>query len=198
MACYLGRRKHLSPSASTQFVTALSEIPKQIASILEHADDAKAIAERFANPDAQQENWLYLGRGYNYPVALEGALKLKEISYIHAEGLPAAEIKHGPIALIQEGMPVVVIAPSGSQYDKIMNNIQQVRGRGGSVIAIATEGDREIARMADHVFYIPDTLEPLQPLLTAIPLQLIAYHAAVLRGCNVDKPRNLAKSVTVE
>jgi len=198
MACYLGRRKHLSPSASSQFVNALAEIPNQIAAILERADDAKAIAERYANPDIGQENWLYLGRGYNYPVALEGALKLKEISYIHAEGLPAAEIKHGPIALIQEGMPVVVIAPSGSQYDKIMNNIQQVRGRGGSVIAIATEGDREIAKMAEVVFYVPDTLEPLQPLLTVIPLQLIAYHAAVLRGCNVDKPRNLAKSVTVE
>lgn len=198
MACYLGRRKHLSPSACSQFVTALHEIPSQIGSILERADEARAIAERYASKDADQQNWLYLGRGYNYPVALEGALKLKEISYIHAEGLPAAEIKHGPIALIQEGMPVVVIATSGSQYDKIMNNIQQVRGRGGSVIAIATEGDRDIARMADHVFYVPDTLEPIQPLLTAIPLQLIAYYAAVLRGCNVDKPRNLAKSVTVE
>ncbi|MFQ5493965.1 MAG: SIS domain-containing protein, partial [Phycisphaerae bacterium] len=122
----------------------------------------------------------------------------KEISYIHAEGLPAAEMKHGPIALITKGMPVVVIAPAGTQYDKIMSNMSEVRARGGSVIAIATEGDREIERLADHVLYIPDTLEPLQPLLAAIPMQLIAYHAAVLRGCNVDKPRNLAKSVTVE
>jgi glucosamine--fructose-6-phosphate aminotransferase (isomerizing) len=131
-------------------------------------------------------------------VALEGALKLKEISYIHAEGLPAAEMKHGPIALIHEGMPVVFIATNGTQYDKIMSNIEEVRSRGGHVIAIATEGDRQVARLARHVVYVPDTQEPLQPLLTTVPLQLIAFHAAVLRGCNVDKPRNLAKSVTVE
>jgi glucosamine--fructose-6-phosphate aminotransferase (isomerizing) len=194
IACYLGRRKHLSPAAATQFIAALSQIPAQINRILERADEARAVAERYC----ERENWLYLGRGYNYPVALEGALKLKEISYIHAEGLPAAEMKHGPIALISDGMPVVVIATAGTQYEKIMSNIQQVRGRGGSVIAIATEGDREIKRLAEHVLYVPDTLEPLQPLLAVIPLQLIAYHAAVLRGCNVDKPRNLAKSVTVE
>ncbi len=194
IACYLGRRKHLSPASATQFVNALAEIPRQIARILESADAAKTVAERYCD----RENWLYLGRGYNYPVALEGALKLKEISYIHAEGLPAAEIKHGPIALIHEGMPVVVIATGGSQYDKIMNSISQVRGRGGSVIAVATDGDTEIAKIADQVLYVPDTLESLQPLLTAIPLQLIAYHAALRRGCNVDKPRNLAKSVTVE
>jgi len=194
MASYLGRRKHLSPMAAIQFTQALSQIPDQIKQVLEHADDAKAVAQRYIDCD----NWLYLGRGYNYPVALEGALKLKEISYIHAEGLPAAEMKHGPIALITEGMPVVVIATSGMQYEKILNNISEVRTRGGSVIAVATEGDREIKRLAEHVLYVPDTLEPLQPLLTAIPLQLIAYHAAVLRGCNVDKPRNLAKSVTVE
>jgi glucosamine--fructose-6-phosphate aminotransferase (isomerizing) len=194
MACYLGRRKHLSPSSASQFITALEQIPKQVAEILERADQAKIVAERYSG----MENWLYLGRGYNYPVALEGALKLKEISYIHAEGLPAAEMKHGPIALIHEGMPVVVIATSGSQYDRIGNNIAQVRARGGSIIAVATEGNREIAKMAEHVLYVPDTIEPLQPLLTVIPLQLIAYHAALLRGCNVDKPRNLAKSVTVE
>ncbi|MEK6798752.1 MAG: glutamine--fructose-6-phosphate transaminase (isomerizing) [Planctomycetota bacterium] len=194
MACYLGRRKHLSPTAASEFITALSKIPEQIGSILESSDEAKAVAERYHGFD----NWLYLGRGYNYPVALEGALKLKEISYIHAEGLPAAEIKHGPIALISDGMPVVVIATAGSQYDKIISNIEQVRSRGGSVIAIATEGDREIAKRAAHVLYVPYTPEPLQPLLTAIPLQLIAYYAALLRGCNVDKPRNLAKSVTVE
>lgn len=194
IACYLGRRKHMSPAAATQFIAALSQIPEQMTPLLEHADDAKAVAQRYSGRD----NWLYLGRGYNYPVALEGALKLKEISYIHAEGLPAAEMKHGPIALITEGMPVVVIATAGSQYDKMMNNISEVRSRGGSIIAIATDGDRDIAKLAEHVLYVPDTLEPLQPLLTVIPLQLIAYHAAVLRGCNVDKPRNLAKSVTVE
>ena len=194
MACYLGRRKHMSSSSATEFINALARIPDQISKILDRADEAKTIAELFR----ERENWLYLGRGYNYPVALEGALKLKEISYIHAEGLPAAEMKHGPIALITEGMPVVVIATAGNQYEKILSNISEVRTRGGSVIAIASEGDREIAQLAEHVLYVPDTLEPLQPLLTAIPLQLIAYHAAVLRGCNVDKPRNLAKSVTVE
>jgi len=194
MACYLGRRKHMSPGAATEFITALSRIPKQINGIIEQADDLKVVAQRYAD----RENWLYLGRGYNYPTALEGALKLKEISYIHAEGLPAAEMKHGPIALITEGMPVVVIATEGIQYDKIVSNISEVRSRGGSVIAIATEGNKEIAKMAEHVVYVPETLEPLQPLLTVIPLQLIAYHTAVLRGCNVDKPRNLAKSVTVE
>ena len=194
IACYVGRRKHMSSTAATQFITALSRIPSQMKQMLDHADDAKAVAEAYRGC----ENWLYLGRGYNYPTALEGALKLKEISYIHAEGLPAAEMKHGPIALITEGMPVVVIATAGNQYEKILSNISEVRARGGSVIAIATEGDREIAKLAEQVLYVPDTLEPLQPLLTAIPLQLIAYHAAVLRGCNVDKPRNLAKSVTVE
>lgn len=194
IACYVARRKHMSASAATQFISALSRIPEQVAQILKVADEAKAVAERYVEHD----NWLYLGRGYNYPVALEGALKLKEISYIHAEGLPAAEMKHGPIALITKGMPVVVIATCGTQYEKILNNISEVRARGGSVIAIATEGDREIGKLADHVLYVPDTLEPLQPLLAVIPLQLIAYHAALLRGCNVDKPRNLAKSVTVE
>ncbi len=194
MACYLGRRKHMSPSHAQQFLSALSRIPEQMLQTLAAADQAKAVAEQYCD----RENWLYLGRGYNYPVALEGALKLKEISYIHAEGLPAAEMKHGPIALITEGMPVVFIATAGSQYDKIISNICEVKSRGGAVIAIATEGDREIASQVDHVLYVPDTIEPLQPLLASIPLQLIAYHAAVLRGCNVDKPRNLAKSVTVE
>ncbi len=194
ISCFLGRRKHLSPSAAMQFMKALSAIPDQIRTTLGHADTAEKVAREYAS----RENWLYLGRGYNYPVALEGALKLKEISYIHAEGLPAAEMKHGPLALITDGMPVVCIATTGSQYDKILSNISEVRARGGSVIAIATEGDKDIQDLADHVLYVPDTLEPLQPLLTVIPLQLIAYHAAVIRGCNVDKPRNLAKSVTVE
>ncbi len=194
MAAFLGRRKHLSQPAAQQFLEGLTRVPKQIEKILQTSDEARVVAETYYHRD----NWLYLGRGYNYPVALEGALKLKEISYIHAEGLPAAEMKHGPIALISEGMPVVFIATSGSQYEKIMGNIEEVRARGGAVIAIATEGDREVSRLAEHVIYIPDAPEPLQPLLTAVPLQLIAYHAALLRGCNVDKPRNLAKSVTVE
>ncbi|HEX8342093.1 MAG TPA: SIS domain-containing protein, partial [Tepidisphaeraceae bacterium] len=131
-------------------------------------------------------------------VALEGALKLKDISYIHAEGMPAAEMKHGPIALISEGMPVVFIATRGHQYEKVISNIEEVRARGGVIIAVATEGDTNITRYSDHVVYVPDTHEALQPLLSVVPLQLLAYHAAVARGCNVDKPRNLAKSVTVE
>jgi len=194
IACYLGRRKHLSPSAALQFMDALAQIPEQMRRLLDRADEAETIAHHFHD----RENWLYLGRGYNYPVALEGALKIKEIAYIHAEGLPAAEMKHGPIALITKGMPVVVIATAGVQYEKILSNISEVRSRGGSVVAIATEGDSDIKQLADHVLYVPDTVEPLQPLLTSLPLQLIAYHAAVQRGCNVDKPRNLAKSVTVE
>jgi len=139
-----------------------------------------------------------LGRGFNYPVALEGALKLKEISYIHAEGLPAAEMKHGPIALIVEGMPAVFIAPAGPQYDKIMGNIAEVKARGGKIIVVATEGDENIKQYADHLITIPNVPQILQPMLTVVPLQLLAYHAAVIRGHDVDKPRNLAKSVTVE
>jgi glucosamine--fructose-6-phosphate aminotransferase (isomerizing) len=145
-----------------------------------------------------RDNWLFLGRGYNYPVALEGALKLKEISYIHAEGMPAAEMKHGPIALIDDGMPAVFIATRNSQYRKVLSNIEEVKSRGARVIAVATEGDEEIQSLADDVFYVPDAPEPLQPLLTIVPLQLLAYHMALLRGHDVDKPRNLAKSVTVE
>ncbi|MBS3820364.1 MAG: SIS domain-containing protein, partial [Phycisphaerae bacterium] len=145
-----------------------------------------------------RENWLVLGRGYQYPIALEGALKLKEISYIHAEGLPAAEMKHGPIALITDGMPVVFIATRMGTYDKVVGNIEEVRARKGYTITIATEADTEIETYSDEVIYVPDCPVPLAPLLTVIPLQLLAYHAAVARGCNVDKPRNLAKSVTVE
>jgi glucosamine--fructose-6-phosphate aminotransferase (isomerizing) len=141
---------------------------------------------------------LYLGRGYNYPVALEGALKLKEISYIHAEGYPAAEMKHGPIALIDEEMPVVVIATNKGTYDKIISNIQEVKARKGKIIAVVTEGDVTVRQMADHVIEIPETEEQLVPLLATIPLQFLSYYIAVMRGCNVDQPRNLAKSVTVE
>jgi glucosamine--fructose-6-phosphate aminotransferase (isomerizing) len=162
--------------------------------VLEKNDEIKAIAQKYAN----MNNFLYLGRGVNFPVALEGALKLKEISYIHAEGYPAAEMKHGPIALIDENMPVVVIAPQDSVYDKILSNIQEIRARKGNVIAIATEGDSHVASMVDDVIYIPKTNDFVLPLLTIIPLQMLAYHIAVLRGCDVDQPRNLAKSVTVE
>ena len=143
-------------------------------------------------------SFLFLGRQYQFPIALEGALKLKEISYIHAEGYPAAEMKHGPIALIDPRTPSVFLAPQNSVYEKTVSNIEEVRARSGPVIAVATEGDTEILKKANNVIYIPDTLECLQPLLTAIPLQLLAYHIAVMRGCDVDKPRNLAKSVTVE
>ncbi len=194
LACYVGRRRHMSQGGASEFLTALSRIPEQITTILEQDGACKAVAAA----NISRENWLYLGRGYQYPVALEGALKLKEISYIHAEGLPAAEMKHGPIALITDQMPVVFLATRGTQYDKIISNIEEVRTRGGRVIAIATEGDQQIERLAEWVINVPDTIESLQPLLTVIPLQLIAYHAALLRGCNVDKPRNLAKSVTVE
>ncbi len=194
MAAFLGRRRHLSQPACEEFLHALAEVPSKIKRILDQSSEIRRITERFVD----QNNWLYLGRGYNYPIALEGALKLKEISYIHAEGLPAAEMKHGPIALINRNMPVVFVAPRGSQYQKILGNIEEVRSRGGHVLAVATEGDTHITKLAEHVFYVPDCPEPLQPLLTVVPLQLLAYHAAVLRGCNVDKPRNLAKSVTVE
>jgi glucosamine--fructose-6-phosphate aminotransferase (isomerizing) len=194
LAIELGRRRHVSSDEAARYIDELSQIPEKISTILEQSDHIREIAA--ANID--RENWLFLGRGFNYPVALEGALKLKEISYIHAEGLPAAEMKHGPIALIVDGMPAVFIATAGPQYDKIMGNIQEVKARGGKVIVVATEGDSEIERCADHLVTIPEAPELLQPMLTVIPLQLLAYHAAVLRGHDVDKPRNLAKSVTVE
>ena len=157
----------------------------------------KAI-EKLSNIYTYVHNFLYLGRGYNYPSALEGALKLKEISYIHAEGYPAAEMKHGPIALIDHELPTVVIAPMDELHDKIISNIQQVKARGGSVIAIVTKGDKAIKEIADHVLEIPKVPECLSPIIVSIPLQLLAYHIAVKKGCNVDMPRNLAKSVTVE
>ena len=194
VALFIARRKYMSQQVLNEFLTGLNKIPEQVRRVLEQTEEIKRVTEQYV----QRENWLFLGRGYNYPVALEGALKLKEISYIHAEGLPAAEMKHGPIALINEGMPVVFIAPRGTQYEKILGNIQEVKARGGKIIAVASEGDEHIHTVADHVFTVPETIEPLQPLLTVIPLQLLAYHAAVARGCNVDKPRNLAKSVTVE
>ena len=194
LALFIARRKYMSQSVLNEFLKALTEIPRHVTRVLEQSPEIKRVVEMYTNRD----NWLFLGRGYNYPGALEGALKLKEISYIHAEGLPAAEMKHGPIALISDGMPVVFLAPRGSQYEKVLGNIQEVKARGGKVIAVASEGDKHIESVADHVFWVPETIEPLQPLLTVVPLQLLAYHAAVARGCNVDKPRNLAKSVTVE
>ncbi|HPC96015.1 MAG TPA: glutamine--fructose-6-phosphate transaminase (isomerizing) [Sedimentisphaerales bacterium] len=194
LAIELGRRRHLGSEDATRYVAQLAQIPEKIETILEQSDHIREIAA--ANID--KENWLFLGRGFNYPVALEGALKLKEISYIHAEGLPAAEMKHGPIALIADGMPAVFLATAGPQYDKMMGNIQEVRARGGRIIAVATEGDEYLRSVADHLITVPPTPELFQPLLTVVPLQLLAYHAAVLRGHDVDKPRNLAKSVTVE
>ncbi len=194
IALLLGRRRFMSQSTMADYLRALYELPDKIEQILTQSEYIRQIAEEHCH----RENWLFLGRGYNYPVALEGALKLKEISYIHAEGLPAAEMKHGPIALINEGMPVVFIAPRCATYGKIFGNIEEVRARDGKIIAVATEGDEEIQRFSDHVIYIPDCPVPLSPILTVIPLQLLAYHAATARGCNVDKPRNLAKSVTVE
>ncbi len=194
LAIELGRRRHLGADEAAAYIKELSQIPDKINTILQQSDHIKKIAA--ANVD--KENWLFLGRGFNYPVALEGALKLKEISYIHAEGLPAAEMKHGPIALIADSMPAVFIATSGPKYDKILGNITEVRARGGRTIIVATEGDENIKEYADHLITVPDVPELLQPMLTVVPLQLLAYHAAVLRGHDVDKPRNLAKSVTVQ
>ena len=194
LSLYVGRRRFMSQAQMQEMIAGLCAIPTQMETVLAQSSAIKAIAEEFCG----RENWLFLGRGYHYPVALEGALKLKEISYIHAEGMPAAEMKHGPIALITEGMPVVFLATRGVQYDKVVSNIEEVRARGGRIIVVATEGDTHIRRYSDHVVYIPDTLEALQPMLSVVPLQLLAYHAAVARGCNVDKPRHLAKSVTVE
>ncbi len=187
-------RGTISQSYYFQLINELDALPAKIKQVVEQDAKIKYIANLWKDAD----NALYLGRGYNFPVALEGALKLKEISYIHAEGYPAAEMKHGPIALIDENMPVVMIATSGSTREKLISNIQEVKARKGVVLAIITEGDEHIPQIADYVIEIPETSEPLTPLLSVIPLQLLAYHIAVLRGCNVDQPRNLAKSVTVE
>ena len=194
LALYIGRRRLLSQEFVSSALRDLEAIPAHIERILQQSEHIRRSTEKYM----ERENWLFLGRGVNYPVALEGALKLKEISYIHAEGMPSAEMKHGPIALIDNGMPCVFVATRNSQYEKVLSNIQEVRSRGGHVIAVATEGDEHIKSMAEDVFYVPDVPEMLQPLVTVVPLQLLAYHAAVLRGKDVDKPRNLAKSVTVE
>ncbi|NRA50037.1 MAG: glutamine--fructose-6-phosphate transaminase (isomerizing) [Phaeodactylibacter sp.] len=195
MAISLGyKRGRIPNSYFHKLITELHNIPAKIEQALKCEEQIKYIA----NEIKDRQNALYLGRGFNFPVALEGALKLKEISYIHAEGYPAAEMKHGPIALIDEEMPVIVIATNRSAYDKVVSNIQEVKARKGMVIAVVTEGEKTISEMADYTIEIPDTEEPLTPLLSVIPLQLLSYHIAVLRGCNVDQPRNLAKSVTVE
>jgi glucosamine--fructose-6-phosphate aminotransferase (isomerizing) len=190
----LGRLRHLSSLQGREIIRALRRLPEQVEQVLELNDAIRELARTYKDAP----NFLYLGRGYNFPTALEGALKLKEISYIHAEGYPAAEMKHGPIALIDENMPVVVIAPNDAVYNKIVSNIEEVRARGGRVIAVVTDGNDELAGMVDHLITIPQTIDILTPILATIPLQLLAYHIAVMRGCNVDMPRNLAKSVTVE
>jgi glucosamine--fructose-6-phosphate aminotransferase (isomerizing) len=191
---YLGSQRGLAPERAQQLVCSLSQLPDLVAQALELEPEVKAVAEQWA--DARHA--LYLGRGVNFPVALEGALKLKEISYIHAEGYPAAEMKHGPIALIDEEMPVVFVAPHDEVYAKVVSNMHEVRARGGRILAITTEGNGDLRDLVDHQLRIPRTMPLLSPIVTVIPLQLLAYHIAVLRGCDVDRPRNLAKSVTVE
>ncbi len=194
MTVMLARTRRMGASEGGRILKALLEVPEKVELALKTADQVRAIAHEYA----EARNFLYLGRGYNFPVALEGALKLKEISYIHAEGYPAAEMKHGPIALIDDNMPVVFIAPKGEIYEKVISNIQEVRARSGKVIAIATEGDTDIESLAEHVIYVPETLPFLTPIVNVVPLQLLSYYIAVDRGTNVDQPRNLAKSVTVE
>ena len=188
------QRGEFSESKFHEYLTEMENIPHKVEQALESNPLVEIISEVYKD----STNCLYLGRGYNFPVALEGALKLKEISYIHAEGYPAAEMKHGPIALIDEQMPVIVIATNNGHYEKVVSNIQEIKSRSGRIIAVVTEGDTQVRELADHVVEVPDTLESLSPLLTTIPLQLLSYHIAVMRGCNVDQPRNLAKSVTVE
>ena len=194
LALYFGRMRHLSYPAGKRIISELKRMPETIERALKCNDEAERIAEKYS----MRNNFLYLGRLLNFPVALEGALKLKEISYVHAEGYPAAEMKHGPIALVDEETPSVFVVPKGGIYPKVISNLEEVKARKGPVIAIACEGDERIAELADDVLYVPDVPEYLQPIVASIPLQLLSYHIAVLRGCNVDRPRNLAKSVTVE
>jgi glutamine---fructose-6-phosphate transaminase (isomerizing) len=195
MAFMFARKKgSISESYYRELITELETVPDKVESMISMNSYIEELSAKFK--DAQ--NFLYLGRGYNFPVALEGALKLKEISYIHAEGYPAAEMKHGPIALIDENMPIVVIATKKGHYEKVVSNIQEVKARNGVVIAVVTQGDTAVKAIADYIIEIPEIAEPLTPILANIPLQLLSYHIAVMRGCNVDQPRNLAKSVTVE
>jgi glucosamine--fructose-6-phosphate aminotransferase (isomerizing) len=198
LALYIGRMRHLSSVQGMQMLEDLHRMPDVIRETLKCHEQVKHIAERYAHVN----NVLYLGRQYLFPVALEGALKLKEISYIHAEGYPAAEMKHGPIALVDKDTPSVFLISRGPVFDKVMSNLEEIKARGGPVIAIACDGDEEtvgqVASRADDVIFVPEVPDYLQPLVTVVPLQLLAYHIALLRGCDVDKPRNLAKSVTVE
>ena len=194
LALYMGRLRHMSYTAGKRIINHLRDMPNVIQQTLKCHAQVQDVAAKYHSAT----NFLYMGRGYNFPVALEGALKLKEISYIHAEGYPAAEMKHGPIALVDEQTPSVFVIPRGTMYPKVMSNLEEVKARKGPVIAIATENDSRISEVADDVITIPDAEDYLQPLVSSIPLQLLAYHIAVLRGCNVDRPRNLAKSVTVE
>ncbi|WP_254513571.1 glutamine--fructose-6-phosphate transaminase (isomerizing) [Anatilimnocola floriformis] len=194
LALYFGRLRHLSFEAGQRIIAQLRKLPDLVRETLEVNNEVRRIAAKYCHAD----NFLYLGRQFNFPTGLEGALKLKEISYIHAEGYPAAEMKHGPIALVDEHTPSVFVMPQGGVYEKVMSNLEEIKARGGPVIAIAAKGDKEIARLADDVIYVPECEEFLSPLINIVPLQLLAYHIAVLRGCDVDKPRNLAKSVTVE
>ena len=191
---YLARRRDLSILEGRRIVQAIQRLPEQVSQILEANDEIRKLAERYC----EAPNFLYLGRGFQFPVALEGALKLKEVSYIHAEGYPAAEMKHGPIALIDENMPVVFLAPKDPVYSKVVSNIEEVKARDGQVIAVVNDGTEELDGNVDHFLRVPETHPAILPILTVIPLQLLAYHIAVLRGCDVDQPRNLAKSVTVE
>ncbi len=194
LSLFLGRMRHLSYPAGKRIIRHLRSMPEVISQTLKCHEQVQVIANKYY----RFNNYLYLGRLYNFPVALEGALKLKEISYIHAEGYPAAEMKHGPIALVDEQTPSVFVIPQGGIYPKVVSNMEEVKARRGPVIAIACEGDKEVNRIADDVIYVPSVEEYLQPLVCAVPLQLLSYHVALLRGCNVDRPRNLAKSVTVE
>ena len=195
MAMHVGRKLgQLDDPSFMRLMTGLDNVPGLVKKVLDNAGSVEHIAREFASA----ENALYLGRGFQFPVALEGALKLKEISYIHAEGYPAAEMKHGPIALIDEDMPVVFVATQDEVYEKVVSNIQEVKARGGRILSIVTEGDTKVKALSDHILEIPKVHEALAPLLTAVPMQLLSYHIALLRGCNVDQPRNLAKSVTVE
>ena len=195
LAIHLGRRTGaLKPEAAATLIKEFLTIPHKMSDVVGLAPQIQVIARRYG----QARDFLFLGRGNNYPIALEGALKLKEISYIHAEGYASGEMKHGPIALIDEHMPVVVIAPKGPGYEKVMSNLQEVKAREGKIIAVCTRGDHEVGALADECILIPDTAPELQPLLTTLPLQLLAYYVADFKGTDVDQPRNLAKSVTVE
>jgi glucosamine--fructose-6-phosphate aminotransferase (isomerizing) len=190
----LARLRNVGIQKGREIAQALLKLPEQVKQILDRSEEIEELADQFKNA----HNFLYLGRGYNFPTALEGALKLKEISYIHAEGYPAAEMKHGPIALIDDLMPVVVVAPHDSVFDKVVSNVQEVKARKGRVIGITTREEEALHGKLDYEFRIPETVDMLMPILASIPLQLLAYYIAVKRGCNVDQPRNLAKSVTVE